>query len=128
MDRALTWALTISAALTLATPALAETREVTQADGAWQAVVCVGAGRPHASRVAEMKAQAAIVREREAHRIYGHEAHAPESMGGNQLRVASYSSGRVRPIRTATWGERDADTGSELSCVRVVEGGGDHQG
>lgn len=121
MRRTVTLTLALSAALTLASPVLADTKDVTQTADGWQAVACVDAETPRAARVAEMKAQAAIVRDRESSRVYGHEAHAPESMGGNQLRVASYSGGRMKPHHIATWGEHDAATGRALSCVRVME-------
>lgn len=121
MDRQLSWALTMAAALTLASPALAETREITQAEGAWEAVVCVDAEIPQAARVAELKAQAAMVRAREADRVYGHEAHST-TLDGPGLRVASYSSGRMQAHRVTTWGDHDAATGREMSCARVMEG------
>ncbi len=120
MDRQLSWALTMAAALTLASPALAETREITQVEGAWEAVVCVDAEIPQAARVAELKAQAAMVRAREADRLYGHEALS--TVDGAGLRVASYSSGRMQAHRVTTWGDHDEATGRELSCARVMEG------
>jgi hypothetical protein len=121
MQRTVTLTLALSAALTLASPVLADSSDVTLTSDGRQAVTCVDAKTPRAALVAELKAQAAIVRDREASRVYGHEAHAPESMGGNQLRVASYSGGRMQPHRIATWGEHDAATGREVSCVRVME-------
>ncbi|WP_304526913.1 hypothetical protein [Halomonas sp. I5-271120] len=121
MIRAITMGLTASAALILGGQALADSSAADFNNGAWHGTACVASSAERADRIAVIKARAAIVREREADRIYGHERLDNEG-NRHSLRVSSYSGGKMRPVRVAeTWVEHEAEAGHETTCVRVTE-------